>query len=519
MVPDASGATSTLYAELKAAKRLPSPPGAALRVLELCRQDDADIQEISRVIASDPVLAGRLLKFANSPMAGIAREVTSIRDALLLLGLRTVKLTALGFSIAAPGQASRCAGFDLKAFWAAGCLRAVIARWLAPRFHGVDREEAFTVALVAGLGQLALAQGLGERYAQVLAEARKGLPLHQVERQMLGSDQVQICARLLQEWGLPVVLVQAVAAQSPEFPSEQTDHPTNDLSQVLRLSNELLPSFLTSRGGAVQLTEAAAHLVWSVLGCDAAAWARISSEILDDYRSMAALLDVELDDPASVVDLYAAAQEEATRVGMVAQFERTKAVQDQESLLRRATTDPQTGVANRARFDERLALELAGVRRAHGHFALLIFAIDHFKTFNDTHGHQVGDLVLKRVATAISNALREVDLLARYGGEEFAVLAAHTDRKGACVVAARIQQCVEELWLDVNGVRLNVRISSGLAVTADFPQVPNAEQLIAEADKQFHVSKDAGRNTWSYKGRSASKNADASARSPVVTVA
>jgi len=131
--------------------------------------------------------------------------------------------------------------------------------------------------------------------------------------------------------------------------------------------------------------------------------------------------------------------------------------------------------------------------------------IDYFKKFNDTHGHQVGDLVLKRVATTIRNTLRDVDLLARYGGEEFVILTPHNDRKGACIVAARVQRCVEELKLDVNGTRLGVTISSGVAITTDYDAIPEADKLIADADAQLYISKEAGRNTWSYLGRSASK--------------
>ena len=513
MGPEAAGHTSDLFGELRATKRLPSPPGAALRVLELCRQDDADMREISRVIASDPVLAGRLLKFANSPMAGIAREVTSIREALLLLGLRTVKLTALGFSVAAPGQASRCPGFDLKAFWAASCMRAAIARCLAPRFPEVDREEAFTAALVAGLGQLALAQGLGEKYGRVLAEAKKGKQLLQAEQEMLGSDHVQIGTLLLKEWGLPEILVQAVAGQRNEQPADHSNPGAERLAQVLCRSNQLLPVVAASTGGNGQLDDSATQSARDALGCDEAAWAEISAKITEHFREMAALFDVELSDPASVVELYSEAQEEATRVGMVAQLERTRAVQDKESLVRRATTDPLTGLANRAKFDERMIQEIAGVRRGHGHFALLLLDIDHFKRVNDTHGHQVGDLVLKRVATAVHNLLREVDMVARYGGEEFAIVAPHTDRKGACVIAARIQRCLEDLWIDLEGTRLSVTISSGVVVTSDYPEPPEAEQVIADADKQLYLSKDAGRNTWSYRGHTASKAAGAEAGS------
>ena len=250
---------------------------------------------------------------------------------------------------------------------------------------------------------------------------------------------------------------------------------------------------------------AACVVVEQVLGLNEENWTKVAGDILDEHRQIAEMFDIRLESQAAAMDLCAEAQEEATHVGMVAQLERTKAVQDNEDLLRRATTDPLTGIANRAKFDDRLEQELKGLRRGHGDFALVMLDIDYFKKFNDTHGHQVGDLVLKRVATTIRNTLRDVDLLARYGGEEFVILTPHNDRKGACIVAARVQRCVEELKLDVNGTRLGVTISSGVAITTDYDAIPEADKLIADADAQLYISKEAGRNTWSYLGRSASK--------------
>jgi len=79
-----SGDPAALLQRLKTAKRLPSPPGTAIRVLELCRHEDTDVHCIADVIMSDPALSGRLLRYANSPIAGIGRKVSSVRDAVLL---------------------------------------------------------------------------------------------------------------------------------------------------------------------------------------------------------------------------------------------------------------------------------------------------------------------------------------------------------------------------------------------------------------------------------------------------
>jgi diguanylate cyclase (GGDEF)-like protein len=495
----------SLFAQLKATKRLPSPPGTAVRILALCRNDEVAVQEIAETLMADPALSGRLLKFANSPLTGLNREVASIREAVMLLGIRTVKLTALGFSLASPEMGTGCRGFDLSGFWTESFLRAVIARRVAAKFAGLNREEAFTAGLLAGVGRLALAQGLKDRYTQVLLAVAEGQPLIEVERQSLGVDHVQFGAELLAEWSLPEILVEAVRSQHTVAESTEGSDPAEQLARVVNVANRLVPCFIDRQGVRPIPRQPPDDILERVLKLDEAAWEKVADDILGDYQRVAEVFNVRLDGEDLAMDLCAEAQEESTRVGMVAQLERAKALQDNRELIVRATTDQLTGVANRAKFDERLEDEIRGLRRGYGDFALILVDIDHLKKFNDTHGHQVGDLVLKRVATVIHNALRDVDLAARYGGEEFAVLAPHTGRKGACIVAARLQRCVEELRIEIDGTRLGVTISSGLAVTSDYEAAPEAEELIADADAQLYLSKKVGRNTWSYLGRSASK--------------
>ena len=497
--------SSALLAQFKAAKRLPSPPGTAIQVLALCRAEDVEVKQIADTVMSDPALSARLLRFANSPISGLRREVTSIREAVLLLGIRTVKLTALGFSLATLETVSDCPEFDIRRFWAESFLRAVVARRIAGTLTNVDREDAFTIGLLAAIGQLALAQGLRERYSQVLAAAGKGRPLAEAEQDAIGTDHVQVGANLLQEWHLPPTLVEGVASQQVVIEPQRRQTPGQRLAQAIRMANELVPHLVALVADPRDSMDATVGAAARILGLDRAIAQVILEQILTDYRQVETMFEVRLQSPASAMDLYAEAQEEATRVSVVTQLEQAQIVAANRDLLHRATTDALTGVANRAKFDEWIREEAARFRRGHGDFGLIILDVDLFKHFNDTYGHRIGDLVLKRVATAIGNVLREVDLLARYGGEEFAVIVPHTDRRGACIVAARVQRCVEEMRIEVNDQRLGVTISSGLVVAGDFPKAPAADQLVAAADAQLYLSKNAGRNTWSYLGRSASK--------------
>lgn len=513
-----SDETSTLLSKLKAAKRLPSPPGTAIQVLELCRREDVECQDVADVIMSDAALSGRLLKFANSSISGIGREVMSVREAILLLGLRTVKMTALGFSLTSADNRPRCEGFELHKFWAESFASGVIARHLAPGIFSIDREEAFTAALMAGIGRLALAQGMPEEYSRALAMARNGTDLLKAEQEVLGINHAVFGAQLLEDWGLPEALVAAVSRQdSPR----DGDGPAHALTRVVHVATRLAPVFVHANDQRSEQSEIARAIVENDLKLDEAQWRCLSEKILAEYLQIAEVFDVRLDDSAAVMDLYAEAQEEATRVGVVAQLERTEALKANEDLLVRASTDALTGVPNRAKFNEKLNELTKGLARGHGHFALLMFDIDHFKKFNDTYGHPIGDLVLKRVGRAVQNCLRDLDLLARYGGEEFAILAPQADRRAACIVAARIRKCVEDLRVDNNGERLHVAISVGVVVTVDYSAPPTAEQLIADADQQLYLSKKSGRNTWSYRGRSASLIAQAAttATSPVPATA
>lgn len=493
---------TTLLARLKTAKRLPSPPGIAIRVLELCRRPDTDVKAIAEVIMSDPALSGRLLRYANSAVVGVPREVTSVRDSVLLLGLRAVKLTALGFALATPEAHETCDKFDLKRFWAESYATGAVARRLAVTHFNTDREEAFTAGLLSGIGRLVLAYGFPGECAEIWATAGDRQSQAKLERERFGVDYAEIGAQLLADWGLPEVLVQSVGGQ---LCPQQANPQTRPLAQTINAASRLAPLFFSDADLPIEARQAARETIEQQLGLDSQRWQAMAEEVLTDYRQVSEVFDVQIEDQAAVFDLYAEAQEEATRVGMVAQLERSRALEENKELLRRATTDALTGAANRAKFEERLREAVAGLRRNQGHFALLMFDIDFFKRFNDTYGHDVGDRVLKEVVCEVQGALREVDLLARFGGEEFVVLAPHTDQRGACIIAARIRKCVEGLRIPLGGQELHVTVSVGLVLTTDYAEVPDVERLVTDVDKQLYLSKSTGRNTWSYLGRSAAQ--------------
>ncbi|MFL5757914.1 MAG: GGDEF domain-containing protein, partial [Chloroflexota bacterium] len=155
-----------------------------------------------------------------------------------------------------------------------------------------------------------------------------------------------------------------------------------------------------------------------------------------------------------------------------------------------ASTDALTGLPNRRYFDEYVGL-MARRRRAGDAAGVLMVDIDKFKVLNDTHGHAVGDEVLRAVAAAIVGAVREDDVPARFGGEEFVVLLRNPEPTVAVEVGERIRAAVRGLDLRHHGVAA-VSVSVGVAV--DDGQDGSIEELIETADRALYRAKRAGRD-------------------------
>jgi two-component system cell cycle response regulator len=154
-----------------------------------------------------------------------------------------------------------------------------------------------------------------------------------------------------------------------------------------------------------------------------------------------------------------------------------------------AFTDHLTGLANRRRFERQLEREVARTRRFGRPFCLLLLDIDHFKRVNDTHGHEVGDDVLRRLANTLQAGTRGIDMAARIGGEEFAVLLTETDFAHGLDVAERLRVAVRETEIPVAG---SVTVSLGLA---EFnASTPDARSLFAAADSALYEAKRTGRD-------------------------
>ncbi len=176
-------------------------------------------------------------------------------------------------------------------------------------------------------------------------------------------------------------------------------------------------------------------------------------------------------------------------------YDLENAMLGQEQMRHLAETDPLTETFNRRALTEKLEQEVERAQRYGTVLTCIMLDIDHFKLVNDTHGHLVGDRILRQIANILRREQRAVDVVARYGGEEFVVLLPETAAGGARIFAERILRKVAAQDFGEPGRPVHVTISIGISTYPD-TRVSDGESLLKLADENLYRAKAAGRNRY-----------------------
>lgn len=200
------------HEEVKARlNQLPSLPSAVAELLASMGSDDVDVDRIARQIARDQGLTARVLRVANSSFYGLQKKVSTIHDAVVVLGFRAVRSMVLAVSVTSSFWVEQCPGFEMQAYFRHSVGVALAARALAP-LVGQNPEYAFTAGLLHDIGQLLLAANFSPQYAEALAYRRKhDCSLLVAERDVLGIDHSVAGSLLAEVWHFPELLRCAVA--------------------------------------------------------------------------------------------------------------------------------------------------------------------------------------------------------------------------------------------------------------------------------------------------------------------
>ncbi len=214
------------FEELKHTGKLPSPTGVGMRILLLTSSEECSLEDLVYTIQADPALTGRVVKLATSAVHAGSGRVGSVKEAAIRLGLRSVSNVALGFTLISGNRQGRCPGFDYERYWSSSLAHAVAAQLLAREFQLAPPAEAFTCALLSGVGRLALASVHPAEYGEVLhkVQANPEQDLARLEKERFCIDHREVAAALLEDWGLPAFFAEVVLNFDGREPAATLEH-------------------------------------------------------------------------------------------------------------------------------------------------------------------------------------------------------------------------------------------------------------------------------------------------------
>ncbi len=205
--------------------------------MRLTQEEGHSAREIGQAILGDPALTGRLLKLANSARSGFVQPISTVSEAIIRLGIRTVRNVALGFSLVTENRHGFCAGFDYDRFWARSLARASACQALSRQTGVGVPAEMYVLGLLSDIGHLALASVHPERYAKLLSQhdSEMGSEFSRYERREFELDHTEVASFMLQDWGLPEDFRNAVLTYERPVKSDgPRSHPIENIPDLLR---------------------------------------------------------------------------------------------------------------------------------------------------------------------------------------------------------------------------------------------------------------------------------------------
>ncbi len=207
----AAGERLTLDEVVAGVVELRPLPAVAFRVLELADDGKFSAHELASLIASDQALTAKVLRLGNSPFYGFARRITTVRDAVVLLGFRAVRQVTLAACVV--GDDRRSTSLDYDAFWQFCVATGMLAEVLA-RTEGRYQDQAFTAGVLHQVGVLALDQFRSDLLQSVVERSASGVARQTAEREVLGFTTAELGGALAEHWGFPTELVRAIGGHT-----------------------------------------------------------------------------------------------------------------------------------------------------------------------------------------------------------------------------------------------------------------------------------------------------------------
>jgi two-component system cell cycle response regulator len=497
-----------LLAAVLASDKLPTLPPVASRLVALTAKDDTSFTDIANLVSQDIALSAKILKVANSAFYGLPQQISSVHQAASILGTNALGSLVLSFSFLSMGTKGCKNQFDLEDFWQRSITGAVASKLILEQVQGADTEQIFVAGMLQNMGALILCSAFPEEYDTMIAQLDQGEQCTlSLESSAFGADHTYIGYEVAKSWGFPSALVMPILYHHAPEEYRGQDKQIQASIKAVHLSDYVV-NILHSDTPEVfekQLRSKAKTL----MGLTSKNIEEVLSAVHLEVAEVGQSFGIKLGELKPVYEILQAANIRLTHLNLdyeqmnkelvkakMALEGLTKQLQEKNKVLDNlAHVDGLTEVFNNRYFQDSLDKEINRSSRKRLHFSLILIDIDHFKKFNDTHGHLVGDFVLVEFVKVLAGNLREYDILARYGGEEFVVILPESDEDAALVVAEKLRAAVDVAILKDHKSRYKVTASFGVSCyDGGAEEIPDKKELIKRADIALYEAKGQGRN-------------------------
>jgi HD-like signal output (HDOD) protein len=258
---------------------IPSPPSVAAEILKLAAQSDSTIEQVTKAISADPKLSCRLVAYCNSPIIGSRREISSLGQAVVTLGMRTVRLISLSFSLI---ETRDQGGFDYQSFWRRSLATAIASQLISKRASG-NASESFLQGLVLNIGEIALANTFPDQYNAICDELG-GYVDASTESDTFGVNRYQVGAKMLEKWNFPAAMVDKLEGHDPESLTHR--------SKPFHLAQMIARLLIDDQPRIQQIDEAKLHArAWFAI--DEIQFAELFDEMLEHWYSYQSLFQFD----------------------------------------------------------------------------------------------------------------------------------------------------------------------------------------------------------------------------------
>ncbi len=490
-------------------ENLPTLPIVASKLVMLTGQEDTTLTDIASLVGKDMALSAKILKVSNSAFYSFPQQISSINQAVSILGTNAVRSLVLSFSfLSMKGKKQTKTSFDFNQFWEQALAGAVAAKLILDQVPGADTEEVFISALLQNIGQLIFASTLPDLYDQVLVRQAKDHEQteEEIEKEILGDDHCSIGFAVASHWGFPQSLLQPIRYHHQPDGYTDGDNQTRQSINAVYLAGILVRILYSDTPEEYHKqfrNEAKKRLGLKVLAIN-----KILKEINSLVDQTAQYFGLKMQPTKSVEEILQEANlklsllnmsyEEMNRelIRSKVELEKlTKELEFKNNLLENlANIDGLTEINNHRFFQNFLDQEINRSIRNERTISIMLADIDYFKKFNDTYGHQTGDFILKEFCRVCKEQIREYDLIARYGGEEFVFVLPETEPADAEKVAEKLRLEVENFSFDDGESVYKVTVSIGVASARPSGRDFKKNEFIGLADEALYQAKENGRN-------------------------